>query len=218
MSPLARLAIVFETRSMSAPPKTVLTTTPQEEAAIRQAVRSADLSLLGLGARPAGPTHIEGLVTLLSDPAVSAPIYDLPCPINPHTVGAWIEEAARLQALGEAVLVVTLDSEGQVAGYSRFTVWPYRASAEVAGARRADLQNLGGGKSGAAGSFNWMFEVLSVRLIGVTAATDNPRSAKVIEAAGFVPMGQRDAIRPDGTVRASFYWELTREAWIARRG
>jgi RimJ/RimL family protein N-acetyltransferase len=203
---------------MSAPPKTVLNTTPQEEAAIRQAVRSADLSLLGLGARPAGPTHIEGLVTLLSDPAVSAPIYDLPCPINPHTVGAWIEEAARLQALGEAVLVVTLDSEGQVAGYSRFTVWPYRASAEIAGARRADLQNLGGGKSGAAGSFNWMFEALSVRLIGVTAATDNPRSAKVIEAAGFVPMGQRDAIRPDGTVRASFYWELTREAWLARRG
>ena len=202
---------------MSAPPKTVLTTTPEEEAAIRQAVRSADLSLLGPGARLAGPSHIEGLVALLSDPAVSAPIYDLPRPINPQTVGAWIADTARHQALGEAVLVVTLDSEGQVAGYSRFTVWPDRASAEIAGARRADLQNLGGGKSGAAGSFNWMFEALGVRLIGVTAATDNPRSAKVIEAAGFVPMGQRDAIRPDGTVRASFYWEMTREAWMARR-
>jgi RimJ/RimL family protein N-acetyltransferase len=203
---------------MSAPPKTVLTTTPEEEAAIRQAVRTADLFLLGPGARPAGPSHIEGLVAFLSDPAVSAPIYDLPRPINPKTVAAWIADTARLQALGEAVLVVTLDSEGQVAGYSRFTVWPERASGEIAGARRADLQNLGGGKSGAAGSFNWMFEALGVRLIGVTAATDNPRSAKVIESAGFVPMGQRDAIRPDGTVRASFYWEMTREAWLARRG
>ena len=86
---------------MSAPPKTVLTTTPEEEAAIRQAVRTADLSLLGPGARLAGAAHIEGLVALLSDPAVSAPIYDLPRPINPQTVGAWIEETAQLQALGD---------------------------------------------------------------------------------------------------------------------
>lgn len=107
---------------MSAPPKNVLTTTPEEEATIRQAVRTADLSLLGPGARLAEPTHIGELVALLSDPAVSAPVYDLPRPINPKTVAAWIEEAAQLQALGEAVLVVTLDREGKVAGYSHFTV------------------------------------------------------------------------------------------------
>jgi RimJ/RimL family protein N-acetyltransferase len=201
---------------MSAPPKTVLTTSPEEEATIRQAVRKADLSLLGPGARVACADHIDGLVALLSDPAVSGPIYDLPRPINRQTIAAWIEETARLQTLGEAVLVVTLSGDGQVAGYSRFTIWPDRASAEIAGARRADLQNLGTGKAGAANSFHWMFETLGVRLIGVTAATDNPRSAKVIEAAGFVAMGQRDAILPNGTVRPSFYWEMTRKAWGAR--
>lgn len=198
---------------MSAPPKTVLTATPEEEAAIREAVRTA---------RPnspdsvlAGPEHVPGLVTLLADPAVSGPIYDLPRPINAETVGAWVAEAQVLRQKGEALLFVSLDPAGEVAGYSRFTVWPDRASAEIVGGRRADLQSRGQGSSGAARSFGWMFEALGVRLVGVTAALDNVRSAKVIEAGGFVRMGERDSVRPDGTIRRSLYWEMTRDQWRA---
>lgn len=47
----------------------------------------------------------------------------------------------------------------------------------------------------------------------LTAATDNARSAKLIDRIGFVRMGERDAVRPDGTTRRSLYWEMTREAW-----
>jgi len=54
--------------------------------------------------------------------------------------------------------------------------------------------------------------------MGLTAATDNVRSAKLIDAAGFVRMGTRDSVRPDGTVRVSLYWEVTREQWRARWG
>jgi RimJ/RimL family protein N-acetyltransferase len=79
------------------------------------------------------------------------------------------------------------------------------------------MQNAGAGKAGAARSFGWMFDSLGVRLIGVTAALDNVRSARVIEAAGFTPMGDRESVRADGTVRRSRYWEMTREAWKARR-
>ena len=61
-----------------------------------------------------------------------------------------------------------------------------------------------------------MFDVLGVRLVGLTAALDNIRSQRVIEAAGFIDMGERDSIRPDGTVRRSRYWEMTREAWRSR--
>lgn len=200
---------------MSAPPKTVLVATPQEEEAIRQAVRTA---------RPnapdsvlAGAEHVPGLVTLLADPAVSGPIYDLPRPINTETVSAWVAEAQALRQKGEALLFVSLDPAGEVAGYSRFSVWPDRASAEIVGARRADLQSRGQGGSGAARSFGWMFEALGVRLVGLTAALDNVRSAKVIEAAGFVRMGERDSVRPDGTIRRSLYWELTRDQWQALR-
>ncbi len=202
---------------MSAPPITVLIAEPEEEAAIRQAVREADPAWLGPRSRIAGPDHVQGLTALLTDPAVSGPIYDLPRPISEASVAAWVAEALALRQAGEAVLVVTLDEAGSVAGYSRFSVWPERSSAEIAGARRADQQNSGQGGAGAARSFGFMFEVLGVRLVGLTAALDNVRSARVIEAAGFRPMGETLSRAPDGTERRSRYWEMTRQDWLTQR-
>jgi RimJ/RimL family protein N-acetyltransferase len=192
---------------VSAPPKTVLTTTPEEEAAIREAVRMAQ-------DRPvAGPEHVEGLTALLSDPRVSDPIYDLPRPITRESIARWVDESEALRQAGECLLMVSLDEAGEVAGYSRITVWPDRSSAELAGAARADRQNSGRGRSGVARSVAWIFENLGVRLIGLTAAVDNVRSAAAIDGAGFVRMGERESIRPDGSIRRSIYWELTRDQW-----
>jgi len=202
---------------MSAPPKTVLRASPTEEETIRRAVRNPDLASLGADCEVARGDHVEALVDLLSDPAVSGPIYDLPRPITPTTVAAWIDESERERARGEALLVVRRDLDGNVVGYSRFTVWPQLSSAELAGASRADRQNKGQGKAGAASNFEWMFDSLGVRLICLTAALDNVRSAKVIEAFGFQRMGERDSIRADGTARRSLYWEMTREQWLARQ-
>ncbi|MBJ7411713.1 MAG: hypothetical protein JHD15_15290 [Phenylobacterium sp.] len=50
----------------------------------------------------------------------------------------------------------------------------------------------------------------------LTAALDNVRSQKGIDAAGFRRMGEREAVRPDGTTRRSVYWELTRDEWRQR--
>ncbi|MDH4386280.1 MAG: GNAT family protein [Caulobacter sp.] len=199
---------------MSAPPITVLTATPKEEAAIRRAVREADPAWMGPMSRIAGPEHVAELTVLLSDPAVSGPIYDLPRPITEASISAWVSEALNLKAAGEALLIVTLDEAGSVAAYSRFSIWPDRSSAEIAGARRADQQNSGQGSAGAARSFGFMFEVLGVQLVGLTAALDNVRSARVIEAAGFQPMGERLSCAPDGTERRSRYWEMTRQDWL----
>ncbi len=63
-------------------------------------------------------------------------------------------------------------------------------------------------------SIAWMFEELGVRLIGLTAALDNVRSAKAIDGAGFKRMGEVESVRADGTVRRSLYWELTRDEWV----
>ncbi|MBX3479727.1 MAG: GNAT family N-acetyltransferase [Caulobacter sp.] len=202
---------------MSAPPISVLTATPEEAEAIRAAVRAPDLGYLGPHTRLAGPEHVTGLVALLSDPAVSGPIYDLPRPITPETIAAWVAEADRGRLAGDVLLTVSLDEAGEVAAYSRYSVWPDRSSAEIAGARRADQQNSGQGTAGAARSFGFMFEVLGVRLVGLTAALDNVRSARVIEAAGFVDMGERLSIAPDGATRRSRYWEMSREDWLTRR-
>lgn len=201
---------------MSAPPKTVLHASGAEAEAIRRAVRTADVESLGPGRVRADLSHVPGLVTLLEDPQVSDPIYDLPRPIGEESVTRWVAEAQAQALGGEGLLILTLDPKGEVSGYSKITVWPERASGELAGAVRAEAQNHGKGGAGAAHIFSWMFETLGLRLIGLTAALDNVRSAKLIEAAGFVPMGERDARRPDGTVRVSRYWELTRDQWRQR--
>jgi RimJ/RimL family protein N-acetyltransferase len=198
---------------MSDPPVTVLRATAEEEADIRRRVREVDPASLGPDRVIAVSGHAAALARMLADPRVSDPIYDLPRPITEESVRAWIEATAVQQGRGEAVLVLSLDEDGEVAGYSRFSVWPDRSSAEIAGATRAERQNRGQGTTGAARSFGWMFEVLGVRLIGLTAALDNVRSARVIEAAGFRPMGERDSRRPDGTPRRSLYWEMTADEW-----
>ena len=64
---------------------------------------------------------------------------------------------------------------------------------------------------------DWAFEIIGIRLMGLTAALDNVRSQRMIDGAGFKRMGERDSVRPDGSVRRSVYWELTREDWRALR-
>jgi RimJ/RimL family protein N-acetyltransferase len=201
---------------MSAPPKTVLVATPEEASAIRDRVRTADPATLGAGHAFAESHHIPALVDFLSDPAIHRWIYDLPHPVTTETVSRWVEDAERSRKAGQALLMIRLDDAGAIVSYSLVTVWPDRSSAELVGAQRADRQNSGTGKLGAARTFGWMFDVIGVRLIGLTAALDNVRSARVIEAAGFVDMGERDGVRPDGTIRRSRYWEMTRDQWRAR--
>jgi RimJ/RimL family protein N-acetyltransferase len=198
---------------MSAPPKTELKATSAEELAIRAAVRNADPATLGPGRTIARAEHAEALLDLLLDPAVSDPIYDLPRPFSLNAISRWIYDCEALRQRGEGLLFVTLDREGRAAGYSKITVWPERSAAELGGALRANLQNTGSGGSGAFGTFGWIFETLGVRMMCLTAALDNTRSARLIDRAGFVRMGERDSIRADGTTRRSIYWELTREGW-----
>ena len=203
---------------MSAPPKTVLDVNVAEAETIRNAVRSADVTLLGPAHQIADVGHVDALVALLSDPAVSEPIYDLPRPVTHETVSTWVEQALLRQSRGEAILCVMLDDKHEISGYSYFTIWPERSAAEIGGAHRADTQGRGHGKTGAARSFGWMFEHLGVRLIGLTAAKDNIRSAKVIEAAGFRQMGERTSMQSDGASRQSLYWEMIRDEWRALYG
>ncbi len=199
---------------MAAPPKTVLRASAEEEKAIREAVRTADPGTLGPGRVLATQDLAEATFDLLADPAVSEPIYALPKPLTLASVKAWIKECEDARERGEGLLILNVHG-GWVSGYSKITVWPDRASAELGGAIRASLQSSGAGGAGAAHTIGWIFKTLKVRLICLTAATDNVRSAKLIDRMGFKRMGERDATRPDGTIRRSLYWELTAEEWAA---
>ncbi|MFM9863056.1 MAG: GNAT family N-acetyltransferase [Micropepsaceae bacterium] len=203
---------------MAAPPKTVLHASAEEEKAIREAVRNADPTTLGPGRFLAHERHAEAVLDLLADPAVSEPIYALPKPLTLTSVRGWIEDCEAARKRGEGLLILSGPEGGPVMGYSKVTVWPDRASAELGGAIRASLQNSGGGGAGAAHTIGWIFKTLNVRLICLTAATDNVRSAKLIDRMGFKRLGERDATRPDGTIRHSIYWELTAQEWAALTG
>ncbi|MFI4974322.1 MAG: GNAT family N-acetyltransferase [Caulobacterales bacterium] len=202
---------------MSAPPKTVLVADAAEAERIRQAVRRADIAGLGPGRVIAAPAHAETLATLLADPAVSGPVYDLPRPLTVERIGRWIEASEAERQAGEGLLTLTLDEAGRAASYLKFTVWPDRSSAEVGGAVRADRQNSGRSAAGAGQLFNWIFETLGVRLMGLTADVNNIRSIRMIDATGFTRMGERDCIRADGSTRRSVYWEMSRDAWRRNR-
>lgn len=202
---------------MSAPPKTVIAASPEEAAAIRAAVRSAPgLADADPRRRLATAADAAALAAFFSDPRVSDPIYSLPRPFTEENVRAWISARIAKHERGEAILALSFDSEGRIGGYQDIDVWPERASAELGGALRADRQSSGEGGIGMRRTIDWIFEALGVRLICLTAALDNVRSQKIIDAAGFVRMGGRDCVRPDGTTRPSVYWEMTRAQWRAR--
>jgi len=203
---------------VSAPPDTVLDVPADEAEAIRAAVLAADLSTLGPGRSLAGPADAADLLAFLLDPEVSDALYDLPRPFTHESVGRWIAESEALRQEGRRLLVLTRDETGVIVGYSCVSVWPDRSAAELAGALARSRQSGGQGGAGAFHTFGWIFRALGVRMMCLTAALDNVRSAKLIDAAGFVRMGTREALRPDGTTRTSIYWEVTAEQWRARWG
>jgi RimJ/RimL family protein N-acetyltransferase len=203
---------------LAAAPKTVLHASAVEEAAIRDAVRNADPAGLGPGRAIAREGDAEAVLDLLTDPAVSEPIYALPKPLTTASVLGWIQDCETARQRGEGLLILSRIAGGPVVGYSKSTVWPERSSAELGGALRASLQNAGAGGSGAALTIGWMFATLRIRLICLTAAVDNLRSARLIDRMGFKRMGERDVVRPDGTVRHSIYWELSADDWAALTG
>lgn len=199
---------------MSAPPKTVLIATPEEERAIRDAVRRADPRTLGARRELAGMQHVDAVLELLSDPAVSDPVYSLPRPLTHDSVAQWIEACEAARRRGEGLLILNIAPDGRIMGYSKISVWPERSSAELGGALRANVQSAGAGGAGAKHTIGWIFDTLHVRLICLTAALDNVRSAKLIDRMGFRRMGEREAVRGDGTRRRSLYWEMTRDEWL----
>jgi RimJ/RimL family protein N-acetyltransferase len=203
---------------VSAPPDTVLEVSAEEAEAIRAAVLAADLATLGPGRSLAGPADAADLLAFLLDPEVSDAIYDLPRPFTLDSVGVWIAESEALRLQGRRLLILTRDETGVIVGYSCVSVWPDRSAAELAGALARSRQSGGQGGAGALHTFGWIFDTLGVRMMCLTAALDNVRSAKLIDAAGFVRMGTREAVRPDGTTRTSIYWEVTTDQWRARWG
>jgi RimJ/RimL family protein N-acetyltransferase len=168
--------------------------------------------------RLAQPGDAGGLLALLSDPLVHAPIYSLPRPLTEASVAAFIETHLAERDAGAGLLFVREGEGGQVMGYSDVQVWPHWAAGELGGALHPSLHGQGAGGRGAAASFAWMFEALGLDLLCETAALTNVATQRLLDGLGFRRMGETISTRPDGTTRASLVWEMTRAEWAARHG
>ena len=189
---------------------------PQRAEGIRQRVRK--MERLGQGedaSRLARRDDAAGLLALLSDPAVHAPIYSLPRPLTLQTVEGFIARHEEERERGEGLLFVR-DRDGRIMGYSDFQIWPDWAAGELGGALHPSQHSKGQGTRGAAESFGWMFEALDLDLLCMTASMENTPTQRLLDGLGFARMGCVLSTRPDGTTRESLVWEMTREAWQKR--
>lgn len=196
-------------------PLTRKAATPESAQSIRAAVRGA--TQMG-DSRLARPSDAAGLLALLSDPRVHAPIYSLPRPLTEASVEAFILAHLAEREAGEGLLLVRDGADGQVMGYSDVQLWPEWAAGELGGALHPSLHGQGAGGRGAAASFAWMFEALGLDLLCETASLTNAATQRMLDGLGFRRMGEIVSTRPDGTTRASLVWEMTRAEWAARHG
>ena len=158
----------------------------------------------------------EALCTFLSHPGVHAPIYSLPTEFNNSTISSFIAQHLAQRERGEGLLFVRKNITGEIIGFSEVKVWPQWAAGELTGALRPDHQSKGQGTAGVKTTFGWMFSALGLDLVCATAAKNNIRTEKLLTALGFAFQGVVDRERPDGTMRPSKVWEMTRSNWHGR--
>ena len=186
--------------------------TRQED--IRNRVRSTEF--LGdpeTGSKLVTLKDAEALCELLSHPSVHGPIYSLPAIFNHDTVSSFILQHMAHRKRGEGLLFVRKNDGDEIIGYSAVKIWPQWAAGELTGALHPDHQSKGEGAAGIKATFDWMFSALGLDIICATAALDNIRTEKLVSALGFEFKGRVECERPDGTMRPSKAWEMTRHNW-----
>jgi RimJ/RimL family protein N-acetyltransferase len=199
---------------MAEPPDTVLEVSEQEAEAIRRAVSGANRVVTPYGTYlPAQTRDADALFALLSDARVSAPLYTIAKPVTRQWVFDWIRAHEQERARGDGILLLARNDEGEVAGFADAQIWPDLSAAELGGGIRADLQSASLGGRGAAALFDWLFRGVGVRLLAMTNALENVRTAKLLAALGFKRGADRICRTADGGVRPSMYWELLRDDW-----
>lgn len=200
---------------MAEPPDTVLQVEADEADAIRRAVRGANRIVTPYGVYlPATPDDAGALFELLADERVSGPLYTIAKPVTRDWVEKWIRTHEEERAHGEGVLLLARDASGRISGFADAQIWPERSAAELGGGIRADLQSSSLGGRGAGALFNWLFRVIGVRLLAMTNAVDNIRTAKLLAGLGFERRADRLCVTANGGERASMYWELLRDNWL----
>jgi RimJ/RimL family protein N-acetyltransferase len=169
------------------------------------------------GARVARLEDAEALAEFLSHESIGPRIYTMPSLIDATTMVAFIEEHLRQKAHGEGILFASFNSAGQATAYFDVELWPQWSICKFGGAVRPERQGRGFGGACGLAAVEWCFDQLGVNRICETTARDNERSIRLLSRLGFAHMGEVTSVKPDGSTRPSFYWELARTDWEASR-
>lgn len=213
-------SIIFqrETQVTSEIPKTRECVPAHEQERLRAFVRQTELMNGRIaGARVAGVRDAAALAALLSDPSIGPRIYTMPNPINALTMHDFITDHLMQRARGEGVLFMSFNAAGDATAYFDVELWPEWSACKFGGAVKAERQGRGFGGACGLAALEWCFGQLGVNRICQTTALDNDRSIRLNARLGMIQMGEVDAMRPDGSVRRSLYWEMERTAWEGKR-
>ena len=195
-------------------PRTRTLTSDEEAQRLREFVRRAELMNGRIaGARVARPDDAAALAEFLSHETIGPRIYTMPDSINAETIGAFIDDHLMQQARGDGILFASFNSAGQATAYFDVELWPQWSICKFGGAVRVERQGRGFGGACGLAAVEWCFDQLGVNHICETTARDNERSIRLLSRLGFVQMGEVTSVKPDGSTRPSFYWELARVDW-----
>ena len=195
-------------------PVTRIAVSEAEAAGLRRVIQDTE-EILGPipDVRIARLSDTAVLTRFFSSPDVGRWLYTMPNPINEETIGAFILRHLQEKEEGNGALFVGFDESGEAAMYFDVELWPQWGACKYGGAVKAQRQGRGYGGVASLFSVDWCFTHLGVARICETTAVDNERSIRVLSRMGFRNMGEVDAMRPDGTIRKSYAWELERSAW-----
>lgn len=187
---------------------------PKTEDKIRDRVRKVtEFQRPDGNARIVTEGDLNAMYEFFALPDVSDPIYTVEKPVTRESVQRHIRRKAKAQAKGEGFMLASFDEAGSVSGYFDFTIWPNWSAAEFGGATHPDQQSSGRGRDGIFRSIDFVFETLGVHRLCFTAAHDNIRSIKLIDAMGMTRMGEVTSKGPNGQTRQSLVWEMTADDW-----
>lgn len=203
---------------MSEIPKTRACVPDAEAQRLRDFVRNAELMNGRIaGARVARTADAAALAGLLGHESIGPRIYTMPNPINTETMTIFIDDHLMQRARGDGILFVSFNTQGEATAYFDVELWPQWSICKFGGAVKAERQGRGFGGACGLAAVEWCFDQLGVNRICETTARDNERSIRLLSRLGFVQHGEVVCTRPDGGSRLSFYWELERADWAARR-
>lgn len=187
---------------------------PKTEKNIRDRVRAVTGMTRSDGqSRVVTKNDLDALFDFFLVPEVSGPLYTIEKPVTRENVAAHIQRKIEAQKRGEGILTAMFDDDGRIVSFMDHMIWPQWSAAEFGGGMRPERQSLGTGRSGIFSGIDWVFDTLGVNLLCFTAALDNVRSIKLIDAMGMRRMGEITSKGPGGITRQSLVWEMTADEW-----